>query len=145
MGSGMGGNTMSSGSHSESVGENSARSAMIVIRGRCTFAQKALVAQALGASAVVIHCDDISRLSLPYQSYNPNNNNILSGNTDYNLCVKNNSNFASTFSSQHCLLTGKDKNACCAWDLHVWLYSNPFISHEVTIPVIFTTFMMVSA
>eukprot|EP00957_Ditylum_brightwellii_P002037 156801-Ditylum_brightwellii.AAC.1 len=77
---------MSSRSHSESAGENSARSAMIVVHDRCTFAQKALVVQALGASAIVIHCNDISQLSLLNQSYNLNNS-ILSGNTDYNLFV----------------------------------------------------------
>jgi len=183
MGSGVGSDAMSlmvppaedellCGSYAES--ESSARSAMIVARGGCTFEQKALAAQALGASAIVIHntlasryslnettgepiwpqdkfdydCNfgqatltdsDMSALSLPYQSYDPTNDSRLSGDTDYSLCVKNDPSFASTCSSQRCLLTGRGNIACCAWDLHVWLYSDPSISHQVAIPAIFIT------
>eukprot|EP00957_Ditylum_brightwellii_P056473 4280669-Ditylum_brightwellii.AAC.1 len=66
MGSSIGGNDMSvmvlpaedellCGSYSESVGKSNARNAMTVAQGGCTFEQKALAAQALGVSTIVIH------------------------------------------------------------------------------------------
>lgn len=66
--------------------------------------------------------------------YDPNTNNvILSGNTSQNMCHPNNYNYRQfhNCASQACLLTGKTQprapegimyEACCAWDLPIWLY-----------------------
>ena len=48
--------------------------------------------------------------------------------------------------SKACLLTGNKSSignleACCAWDLHVWLYNDPvFGPNDVSIPAVYITY-----
>ena len=88
------------------------------------------------------------------------NDGHLEGRTSNNLCVKydeSKAGFVDKCASQRCLVTGKREasdgetkyEACCAWDLHVWLYADSSIpkdnetsegnSNEVTIPSVFIT------
>eukprot|EP00581_Thalassiosira_minuscula_P002660 CAMPEP_0183744308 /NCGR_PEP_ID=MMETSP0737-20130205/65663_1 /TAXON_ID=385413 /ORGANISM="Thalassiosira miniscula, Strain CCMP1093" /LENGTH=931 /DNA_ID=CAMNT_0025979947 /DNA_START=589 /DNA_END=3384 /DNA_ORIENTATION=- len=208
------------------------RSALLVPRGQCSFERKALSAQRLGASAIVIYGTLSSRYSLNYTNstacvdegegcdgdaktrtdytlgevlwpqdkldydcdfgkaylpsldgldftkmpggYNMQNDGMLMGRSENNLCVKHDAaapgegtSFASGCESQRCLVTGNNVTgsdgsvkyeACCAWDLHVWLYGDSSIhatddndkkgkeegtderpENEVTIPAVFIT------
>lgn len=163
---------------------------MLVPRGTCTFERKALSAQRLGASAVVIYgslgalysvnetladaednptdyviwpvnrhdydCDIArsvvpkSSILIPYDSQT--DDPLLSGtSSDGNLCAINNPSFTNQCESQRCLLTGTVSNdggiemmeACCAWDLHLWLYSDTELvkseAESVTIQASFIT------
>ena len=79
---------------------------------------------------------------LPYNS--ENNDPILSGDSDTNLCKVHSDDGLQQCDSKACLLTGNKKTntmeACCAWDLHVWLYNDPtFDSELVTIPAAYLT------
>jgi signal peptide peptidase-like protein 2B len=80
---------------------------------------------------------------LPYNS--AQNDAVLSGATSQNLCLKNSPDKLQSCPSQACLLTGKkeesgDMEACCAWDLAVWLYLDPtFEEDAITIPAAFVT------
>ena len=104
--------------------------------------------------------------------YNEQNDEMLMGHTENNLCVKydtatsSENSFMSKCDSQRCLVTGKNVSdgaqyeACCAWDLHVWLYgdsgmhpkptkqeeeegegesSETKVNEEVTIPAVYIT------
>ena len=182
----------------ESTEKKYYNTAIVVPRGQCSFQHKALSAQNLGASAIIIYGSLSSRYSLNYTNstldcddneeecindaktregysnkdvlwpadkydydcdygksylptsqfnsldfvklpggYNENNDGLLMGKSTNNLCVKydvtegDDKSFSNDCESQRCLVTGKnvtgkDGNlqyeACCAWDLHVWLY-----------------------
>mmetsp|Transcript_24426 Transcript_24426/g.37691 ORF Transcript_24426/g.37691 Transcript_24426/m.37691 type:complete len:748 (-) Transcript_24426:534-2777(-) len=163
---------------------------MLVPRGSCTFERKALSAQRLGASAIVIYgslgalysvnetlaetsedpmdyviwpvnrhdydCDIArsivprSSIVIPYDSQA--DDPLLSGTSfDGNLCAINNPSFTDQCESQRCLLTGAVSNdggiemmeGCCAWDLHLWLYSDTELvkseAESVTIQAFFVT------
>mmetsp|Transcript_9476 Transcript_9476/g.17182 ORF Transcript_9476/g.17182 Transcript_9476/m.17182 type:complete len:753 (-) Transcript_9476:120-2378(-) len=79
----------------------------------------------------------------------PANDPLLTGSReDGNLCAVDNENFASSCPSQRCLLTGANTTdasmmeACCAWDLHVWLYADPTIANDtepISIPALYIT------
>jgi hypothetical protein len=158
---------------------------MLVPRGTCTFQQKALNAQRLGATGIAIYgtlasryslnitnqtdyeytqhdivyplkffdydCDkgraeipssDIQMTPLPYNS--EHNDPILSGPSS--LCFQNSPDSLQNCPSQACLLTGQNTSgkleACCAWDLHVWLYDDPTFTENnvaVVIPAVYLT------
>lgn len=217
------------GSSSKSNVEDNPNRAMLVPRGSCTFERKALSAQRLGATAVILYgtldsryalnktilgpnatdaerkaadertytIDDVlwpgdkydydcsygrahvptSLLSFDPLPYNGRYNDAkLTGTLEEgNLCAVHSDpsqpkgkNFADLCPSKRCLLTGKtnkdDNNgggvqvsdivgggaagggttmeACCAWDLHVWLYSDPSIPtwyEPVHIPAFYVT------
>jgi len=78
----------------------------------------------------------LSNLNLK-SGYDANKNDaVLSGDsTSANSCAQGNANFDSKCKSQSCLLTGNTTHsvldggmgtmkACCAWDLHIWLYAD---------------------
>mmetsp|Transcript_8343 Transcript_8343/g.18698 ORF Transcript_8343/g.18698 Transcript_8343/m.18698 type:complete len:896 (+) Transcript_8343:97-2784(+) len=192
------------------------QSALLVPRGQCSFEHKALSAQRLGASAIIIYGSLSSRYSLNYTNstedcvsedcmdakkregytntdviwpvdkndydcdngkallpessmaaldfvklpggYNEENDGMLMGKSENNLCVKydategGDASFVNSCASQRCFVTGKNESnsdgtlkyeACCAWDMHVWLYSDASIvkqpDEEVTIPAVFIT------
>lgn len=153
----------------------SSKFVIIVPRGTCSFEKKAINAQKLGASAVVIYGTLASRYSMnttqisiggnnkgtvediiyPQQYYDYDcdkasaeipmsslsfeplpydymqNDRVLSGTANNgNMCAMQNENFASSCESKRCLLTGdlnmnqNTMKACCAWDMHIWLYSD---------------------
>ena len=161
---------------------------MLVPRGSCSFQRKALSAQRLGASAVVVYgtlasrysvnttaratdykystadiifppellefdCSkamglvDMSELSFDPLPYNAAvNDPLLSG--PNSPCLEN-SNVESC-PSQKCLLTGEihlditdrpihKAQACCAWDLHIWLFQDTSMTEDVRIPVFYIT------
>lgn len=189
---------------------------LLVPRGQCSFERKALSAQRLGASAIIIYGTLSSRYSLNYTNstedcaedschdaktrddgyytqkdvlwpankydydcdmgrasipsgemtkldfvhlpggYNEENDGYLVGTGENNLCVKYNvgtgkESFLGRCASERCLVTGKNTTlddgninfeACCAWDLHVWLYADSSIPKEVetvTIPAVYIT------
>ncbi|CAB9512429.1 peptide peptidase-like [Seminavis robusta] len=73
----------------------------------------------------------------PYVS--ANNDPVLSGDSSSNLCKANSADDLQNCDSKACLLTGEkdgdQMRACCAWDLHVWLYEDPaFTAANVAIP-----------
>lgn len=80
---------------------------------------------------------------LPYNA--EHNDPLLSGNTSQNLCLSSAPDKLESCPSKACLLTGVrgDDNryeACCAWDLHIWLYADTnFNGTEVTIPAAYVT------
>jgi hypothetical protein len=85
----------------------------------------------------------IKMTPLPYnQEYN---DPVLSGTAPSNLCIAKSPDSLAKCDSKACLLTGnKTKNgeleACCAWDLHIWLYSDPiFGNDDVQIPAVYVT------
>lgn len=89
-----------------------------------------------------IPLDSIQFTPLPYNS--EHNDPLLSRDSNSNLCRKNSKDSLSDCDSKACLLTGnKDGDtmeACCAWDLHVWLYDDPsFDPSLVTIPAAYLT------
>jgi len=70
--------------------------------------------------------------------YNAGHNNpLLAGNTSDNLCIQNSADSLASCPSKACLLTGvrtsdkKDYEACCAWDLYIWLYADLSAFHSV--------------
>jgi hypothetical protein len=91
-----------------------------------------------------IPSNTISMTPLPY---NANQNDaILSGKDS--LCYENSPDSLANCPSQSCLFTGTNTSsgdmlkACCAWDLHVWLYNDPTLSDDepvVTIPAVYLT------
>ena len=190
------------------------QAAILVPRGQCSFESKALSAQRLGASSLIIYGTLSSRYSLNYTNstsnvndaktrtdytnedvlwpsnkydydcdhskalipqdvfnneldfvklpggYNEQNDKMLMGKSENNLCVKYDvvtdgaeKSFVTSCDSQRCLITGKNETkddgkslqyeACCAWDLHVWLYTDTNIpkeqQQEITIPTVFIT------
>ena len=78
----------------------------------------------------------------PYNS--EHNDPILSGDTDDNLCRLHSPDSLQGCESKRCLLVDYDPEetytkACCAWDLHLWLYNDAEFQKEVSIPAIFVT------
>jgi len=77
------------------------------------------------------------------------NDPILSGpESSGNLCAKGNVDFEKMCPSMKCLLTGEERDgqgqtqmeACCAWDFHIWLYSDPNIDPNlIQIPTFYIT------
>jgi hypothetical protein len=156
---------------------------MLVPRGNCTYQQKALNAQRLGATGIAIYgtlasryslnitnqtdhvymvddivypqkffgydCDkgraeiDPSNIEMTPLPYNAEHNDpILSGPSS--LCYQNSPDSLENCPSQACLLTGQKVSgkleACCAWDLFVWLYADPtFTETNVVIPAVYLT------
>jgi hypothetical protein len=88
---------------------------------------------------------DIRFKPLPYNAQN--NDPILMGDNDDNLCKLYSPTQLRDCSSKMCLLTGNYGNdddeskleVCCAWDLHVWLYKDTAINTTVTIPASYLT------
>lgn len=86
-----------------------------------------------------------SALNFPYDA--SKNDALLGGaNEQQNLCLKNSKDQLSKCASKACLLTNGNTTsedtvqACCAWDLHVWLYNDPiFGPQNVTIPAVYVT------
>jgi len=86
---------------------------------------------------------------LPYNA--AQNDPVLSGgDASRNLCLANDPTRLSGCPSKSCLLTGNKTRdgqkyeACCAWDLHVWLYAddnafNGSMANAVTIPAVYLT------
>jgi signal peptide peptidase-like protein 2B len=84
---------------------------------------------------------------LPYNS--TQNDPVLSGVTAQNLCLKYSTDKLQNCPSQACLLTGKNEEdntqleACCAWDLPIWLYLDTDFDEDadaaVTIPAAYVT------
>ena len=70
---------------------------------------------------------------------------LLSGTSAANLCLTNSEDQLEMCASKACLLTGNKTAggnfiACCAWDMHVWLYNDPtFGPDDVTIPAVYVT------
>ena len=159
---------------------------MLVPRGNCTFEQKALNAERLGATGIVVYgtlasryslnttkyinhtdhvytTDDIvypqkfydydcekgraeipsSKISMTPLPYNAATNDpVLAGPSS--LCYKNSPDSLQNCPSQACLLTGQNVSgkleACCAWDLAIWLYNDPDMTDDnVHIPAIYLT------
>ena len=83
--------------------------------------------------------------------YDPANNALLSGESPTNLCWTQSTDQLMHCPSKACLLTGTKPSssssssltskvqACCAWDLHVWLYSDPTVTTNITIPTVYVT------
>ncbi|KAL7464541.1 hypothetical protein ACHAXS_004872 [Conticribra weissflogii] len=207
------------------------QSALLVPRGQCSFERKALSAQRLGASAIIVYGSLSSRYSLHYANstddcqeascndaktrtdgyytlkdvvwpgdkfdydcalgrawipeeevlgkldfaklpggYDERNDAFLVGRGEGNLCVRYDASldggnggggnvggghptpFAKGCESQRCLVTGRNATSsgdgglryegCCAWDLHIWLYSDnsiPSTNEAVTIPAVYIT------
>jgi len=160
---------------------------MLVPRGNCTFEQKALNAQRLGATGLAVYgslasryslnatkyinhtdhvyttkdivypekyydydCDkgraeiSASKISMTPLPYNAETNDpVLSGPSS--LCYENSPDSLVNCPSQACLLTGQNVSgnaleACCAWDLAIWLYNDPTLAADnVHIPAIYLT------
>lgn len=82
-------------------------------------------------------------------TYNTNANDaLMSGSSSSNMCAS--SSFLQTCESERCVLTGSfsgnnnsTAQACCAWDLHVWLYRDgdleKNLTSAVTIPSLFVS------
>mmetsp|Transcript_33220 Transcript_33220/g.50103 ORF Transcript_33220/g.50103 Transcript_33220/m.50103 type:complete len:690 (+) Transcript_33220:312-2381(+) len=71
---------------------------------------------------------------------------VLSSDSSTNLCMKNSPDYLAACESQACLLTGGNVStdgmveACCAWDLHIWLYYDPSMKSEnIEIPAVYAT------
>ena len=86
---------------------------------------------------------DVRLKPLPYNA--DFDDPLLSGDTDDNLCRLYSPTQLRSCDSKMCLLTGQIVDgeskfeACCAWDLHVWLYSDPDSNETVSIPAAFLT------
>jgi len=91
-------------------------------------------------------------LSFDPKPYNaPQNDPILSGEHSGNICLTNSPDNLENCPSKSCLLTGDTEVdpgtqeplmvACCAWDLHVWLYHDSSLPEDlsVTIPSFYAT------
>eukprot|EP00538_Stauroneis_constricta_P006271 CAMPEP_0119549340 /NCGR_PEP_ID=MMETSP1352-20130426/3067_1 /TAXON_ID=265584 /ORGANISM="Stauroneis constricta, Strain CCMP1120" /LENGTH=771 /DNA_ID=CAMNT_0007594873 /DNA_START=163 /DNA_END=2478 /DNA_ORIENTATION=- len=179
-------------SSSGSTSSSASPTMMLAPRGTCTFEVKALNAQKLGASGILIYgnlanryavndtieeptfddiiwpldrydydCQkghamvpllDFSFDPLPYNA--EQNDVLLSGNNDDNLCHYYSDNQLRNCESKLCLLTGNKSDsgdqleACCAWDLPIWLYNDPTLTDpnstnysdiDVTIPAAYLT------
>jgi signal peptide peptidase-like protein 2B len=81
---------------------------------------------------------------LPYNA--EQNDAVLSGAPAQNLCLKNSPDKLESCPSRACLLTGKKESdgtqmeACCAWDLPVWLYlDSTFEDDVISIPAAYVT------
>ncbi|KAL7490243.1 hypothetical protein ACHAW6_016013 [Cyclotella cf. meneghiniana] len=176
--------------NTNSIGDPATGVAIVVPRGECSFQRKALNAQKLGASAIIVYGTLSSRYSwnateadaggagmiwpedkydydcshgsalIPaseyaildfYRGYNAQNDGFLSGTSNQNLCVKHSQNdaFLDSCASNKCLVTGENVTtehgltykACCAWDLHVWLFGDSSMVEEqtVVIPAVYIT------
>jgi len=85
----------------------------------------------------------VSAVVIPYDS--KSDDPVLSGDSSSNLCMKESPSFASSCGSKACFLTGnltenkENYVACCAWDLHIWLYNDPSVSVNVDIPAVYVT------
>ena len=86
----------------------------------------------------------LSFSEFPYDSVR--NDPVLSGPASQgNLCAAQNDNFAEVCPSERCLLTGDltlDQSmmkACCAWDLHIWLYKDDKLEVDINIPTMYIT------
>jgi hypothetical protein len=101
---------------------------------------------------------EASAFQLEHGVYAPSNDALLSGDgPSTNLCLAHSSNQLNTCPSKACLLTGNTTSTstststsnadphnhklqlCCAWDLHVWLYKDPTITENITIPAVYVT------
>ena len=98
---------------------------------------------------------DLQMHPLPYNA--KHNDPLLGGlgssSGSDNLCelhsdAADGSDFKSTCASQRCLITSWNDNstttqACCAWDLHIWLYNDPSLKgtdlDDIQIPSVFIT------
>jgi signal peptide peptidase-like protein 2B len=88
-----------------------------------------------------IPTSDLKMTPLPYNS--DHNDPLLSGDTDDNLCRLYSSTSLQNCNSKRCLVTSYSPDethsrACCAWDLHLWLYSDDS-NRTVNIPAVFIT------
>lgn len=90
-----------------------------------------------------IPASSIQMEPLPYNA--AVNDPVLSGNSPANLCQANSEDHLDQCASKACLLTGKTEGdtmqACCAWDLHIWLYNDPKVGQvaDVSIPATYVT------
>eukprot|EP00591_Stephanopyxis_turris_P012612 CAMPEP_0195509108 /NCGR_PEP_ID=MMETSP0794_2-20130614/2133_1 /TAXON_ID=515487 /ORGANISM="Stephanopyxis turris, Strain CCMP 815" /LENGTH=685 /DNA_ID=CAMNT_0040636243 /DNA_START=250 /DNA_END=2307 /DNA_ORIENTATION=- len=166
---------------SESNKIYSEKTVVLIPRGVCSFEQKVINAQFLGAEGVIIYgtlgsrytwnetsssqdfpvdkhdydCDygetEIDSTALSLNPYDSSTNDDLLGDGSNDLCVVGNNDFNSKCASRRCLLTGKENKdsngmmqACCAWDLHIWLWNDPSVQESypndrVNIPAIYIT------
>jgi hypothetical protein len=88
-----------------------------------------------------IPTSDLEFTPLPYND--KHNDPVLSGDKEENLCLQYSSSSLQNCASKRCLVTDYSPNtthtkACCAWDLHVWLYGDDS-NRDVTIPAVFIT------
>jgi hypothetical protein len=88
-----------------------------------------------------IPTSDLKMTPLPYNS--DHNDPLLSGDTDDNLCRLYSSTSLQNCNSKRCLVTSYSPNethsrACCAWDLHLWMYSDDS-DRTVNISAVFIT------
>lgn len=91
----------------------------------------------------------VSEISFNPKPYNAQiNDPLLSGDHAGNLCITHSEDHLQSCPSKACLLTGEtdvvqdETNmkhefmvACCAWDLHVWLYADPSIPQDVPVDI----------
>jgi hypothetical protein len=86
---------------------------------------------------------DASAFHLDNGVYASSNDALVSGPSSANLCLAHSPNQLATCPSKACLLTGNASDhkmqLCCAWDLHVWLYKDPNITENITIPAVYVT------
>lgn len=87
----------------------------------------------------MIPSSELSFDPLPYNALQ--NNRVLSGND--NRCQQLSSDKLINCPSQACLLTdrqvGSDREACCAWDLPIWLYDDVSVEENTNIPAAYVT------
>jgi hypothetical protein len=91
--------------------------------------------------------DTLSFDPLPYNGVH--NDPLLAGDTSHNLCQRRSPDLLVSCPSRACLLTGATREndpsqyqACCAWDLHIYLYGSATTDKEedaVTIPAAYLT------
>lgn len=93
----------------------------------------------------LIHINEKTTTETKYDSAN---NPLLSGESATNLCWTQSTDQLMHCPSKACLLTGVNPSsttspskvqACCAWDLHVWLFSDPAVTNNITIPTVYVT------
>ncbi|GMI57201.1 hypothetical protein TeGR_g14511, partial [Tetraparma gracilis] len=129
---------------------------MLVPRGNCTFQQKTLRAQQYGASAVAILNAEASlydrngSFPLPQADYECGNGEAWVPEQDLappywsaqNDAALEPCSSASSCASDRCVLTGEEEGgsmkACCAWDLHQYLYASADLANP-SIPAVFVT------
>jgi len=139
-------------------------SILLVPRGVCSFAEKTLNAQNAGASAIIIY----GTLTQSY-SVNETTSDIIfpQDKNDYDCdfgsdeialdsltlpysdsddaVMKQCGATLPNCQSQRCLLTGNESGndsmkACCAWDMHIWLYgNNDDTAKQINIPALYVT------
>lgn len=87
----------------------------------------------------LLPADRFSFDPLPYNK--DQNNPLLKG--DDSLCMQKSKDGLENCPSKACLLTGKKEQgkleACCAWDLPIWLYFDPAVEENVNIPSAYIT------